>query len=288
MLDYHTMYPLVLESDLSADELLQVQDEPALEIALPQVFAQPSLVTLQRGKLANIGWLVARLHQRVACDRAGTIHAGEEVPGAAGRPAALGPDYQTLVNEFQPLFTWGLACWDFLLTTEGCRFIPRMGGDRSAYRSDYRVFTDADFSRLLHRVFRQCVLEFAQTAVEESLSGYLRARFWEQVRASYQRLEQPPDPRQRKLTAYSYLRCVPYQFLNDYHHELVHRTLRQLSAEELSVVQAYFLQFGTPAATADAVGRSVEDTETVLRRALTSLLIEHRLVYCLLRQIERY
>lgn len=267
------MYPLVLESDLSADELLQVQDEPALEIALPQVFAQPPLVTLQRGKLPNIGWLVTRLHQRAAAQEA---------------QPALGPDYQVLVNEFQPLFTWGLACWDFLLTTEGCRFLPRMGGDRSVYRSDYRVFTDTDFSRLLHRVFRQCVLDFAQSSVEESLGSYLRARFWEQVRASYQRLDTPPDPRQRKLTAYSYLRCIPYQFLNDYHHELVHRTVQGLAEDESRAVQAYFLQFHTPDAAAGAVGRSVDDTAALLRRALMSLLIEHRLVYCLLRQIERY
>lgn len=278
------MFPLVLESDVSVEELVQVQDEPALELALPQVFSQPSLVMLQRGKLANIGWLVEQLHQRAVREQ--SLVPRDSLAGA--RSPALGQDYQALVNEFQPLFTWGLACWDFLLTTEGCRFVPRLGGERSVYRSDYRVLTDTDFSRLLHKVFRQCVLDFANSAVEESLSGYLRARFWEQVRSAYQRLDRPADARQRNLTAYSYLRCVPYQFLNDYHHDLVHRTLQHLPADELGAVQAYFLQFGTPEATAGAVGRPVSDTETLLRRALTSLLIEHRLVYCLLRQIERY
>ncbi|MBI4323458.1 MAG: sigma-70 family RNA polymerase sigma factor [Candidatus Omnitrophica bacterium] len=277
---------VVLDSDLDADELVQVQDEPALEIALPQVFIQPTLTTLQRGKLPHVEWLVARLYQR-AGDRAGTVLAGEEVPRAAER-AALGPDYQALINEFQPLFTWGMACWDFLLSTEGCRFLPRHPGDKVCYRGDYRVVTDVDYSRLLHRVFRQCVLACARTSIEQSLTGYVRVHFWNAVLSAYRELENPPDPCQRTLTAYSYLRCTPYQFLNAYHHELVHRTLHALPPQERRILDAYFLHFLKLEAAAQAASLPVEQTGAALRRGLVTLLLEHRLVYCLLRQIERY
>lgn len=265
---------IVVDSDLDADELVQVQDEPALEIALPQVFIQPTLTTLQRGKLPHVEWLVARLY-RAAVE-------------ANGSGAGLGPDYQALVNEFQPLFTWGMACWDFLLSTEGCRFLPRHPGDKVCYRGDYRVVTDVDYSRLLHRVFRQCVLACARTSIEQSLSGYLRVHFWHAVLSAYRELENPPDPHQRTLTAYSYLRCVPYQFLNAYHHELVHRTLHALSPQERRTIDAYFLHFLKLEAAAEAVSLPVEQANATLRRGLLSLLLEHRLVYCLLRQIERY
>ena len=285
---------VVLDSGLDAGELVQVQDEPALEIALPQVFTQPALATLRRGKLPHVEWLVARLYRvsvdangSGAGDRAGTVLAGEEVPRAAER-AALGPDYQALVNEFQPLFTWGMACWDFLLSTEGCRFLPRHSNDKVCYRGDYRVVTDVDYSRLLHRVFRQCVLECARTSIEQSLTGYVRVHFWNAVLSAYRELEHPPDPCQRTLTAYSYLRCVPYQFLNAYHHELVHRTLQALSSQERRIMDAYFLHFLKLEAAAQAVSLPLEQTSTTLRRGLLTLLLEHRLVYCLLRQIERY
>ena len=305
---------VVLDSGLDAGELVQVQDEPALEIALPQVFTQPALATLRRGKLPHVEWLVARLYRVsvdangsgagdragtvLAGDRAGKVRSGEEVSAADGLPteevpraaerAALGPDYQALVNEFQPLFTWGMACWDFLLSTEGCRFLPRHSNDKVCYRGDYRVVTDVDYSRLLHRVFRQCVLECARTSIEQSLTGHLRAHFWNAVLSAYRELENPPDPGQRTLTAYSYLRCVPYQFLNAYHHELVHRTLQALSSQERRIMDAYFLHFLKLEAAAQAVSLPLEQTSTTLRRGLLTLLLEHRLVYCLLRQIERY
>ena len=149
-----------------AEELVQVQEEPALELALPQVFTQPDLTVLRRDKLANVEWLVARLYRAVA-DSNGT--------------APLGSDYQALVTEFQPLFAWGIACWDYLLTIEGCRFVLRHGDEKSYARGDYRVVTDGDYSRLLHRVFRACVLAFAHTPGYHSLSSYLRANFWPAV-----------------------------------------------------------------------------------------------------------
>jgi len=267
-----------LEPTLSLGEPVHVQEEPALEIALPHVFTQPALTVLQRGKLPHVEWVVAQLSR--------TYLGGHGTNGNG-----LGPDYQALVNEFQPLFTWTTACWDYLLSTEGCRFVLRSGDEKRCCRGDYRAVTDADYSRLVHRLFRQCVLDFAdfaQTSLHQSLSGYLRIHFWEAVLQAYRKLEDPPDPRQRKLTPYSYLRCIPYQFLNDFHHELVHRTIPKLPSPERRAIEAYFLRFLTLEAAAHALELPMETAEAVLRRGLLTLLIEDRLVYCLLRQIERY
>ncbi len=254
-------------------ELVQVQEEPALEIALPQVFSQPPLVTLQRDKLPHIELLVARLHQ-MQMDSHGT--------------ASLGQDYQALVTEFQPLFAWATACWDYLLSTEGCRFVARHGDERLYSRGDYRAVTDRDYSRLVHRIFRMCVFAFAQTPVDQTLASYLRTHFWDAVAGAYRTLDEPLDPRQRKLTAYSYLRCVPYQFLNRYHHELVHGIVQKLPREEQRALNLYFLQFFTLDAAAHTMELSLDAADDLLRRGLFPLLCDDRLVYCLLRQIERY
>ncbi|MBI3319961.1 MAG: sigma-70 family RNA polymerase sigma factor [Candidatus Omnitrophica bacterium] len=262
------MQELILEQP---ESLVHVQEEPALEIALPQVFIQPELTALQRGQLPHLEGLIARLYR-------------SHVQGSM----VLGLDYQALVNEFQPLFTWAVACWDYLLSTEGCRFVLRNGEERYACRGDYRVVTDRDYSRLTHRIFRQCVFEFAHTACPQSFAGYLRTHFWDAVLLAYRKLEDPPDLRQRKLTAYSYLRCIPYRFFKAYHHELVARVLRALPSEHHRVLERYFLHFETLPAAAQHLELPLETSEERLRSALTTLLIHHRLTYCLLRQIERY
>ncbi len=249
-----------------------VQDEPALDIAIPEVCAQPELTALQRGKLSNVEALVGQIARRAQANPAGS----------------LGAEYQDLVTEFQPLFAWSIACWDYLLATEGCRFVPRAREQRAGARGDYRAVTDKDYSRLVHALFRTCVLEFAQQPEAPSLSAWLRERFWPRILDAYRKLENPPDPRQRTLTPYSYLRCVPYQFLNEFHHELVHRTIDRLPAAETRAIDAYFLHFYTEPAAAEALGCSVEDLAGWLRQGLVRLLIHDRLVYCLLRQIERY
>ena len=264
---------LELDLELSQNErTTYVQDEPALEIALPQVFVQPDLTALQRGKLPNVEALVAHIFRRHLADPNGS----------------LGPAYQELVTEFQPLFSWTIACWDYLLSTEGCRFLPRHGEVRLGARGDYRAMTDKDYSRMVHVLFRRCLLEFAQQPEAQSLSHWLRERLWPLILTTYQALENPPDPRQRTLTPYSYLRCIPYQFLNDFHHELVYTTAQRLPAMEWRAIDAYFLHFLTESASAEAAGCSVEEVAIWLRQGLTTLLIHDRLVYCLLRQIERY
>ncbi len=257
---------------LETQRTVYVQDEPALEIAMPAVFEQPPLTFLQRGKLANIEGLVGQIFRRYQDNPQGP----------------LGPDYQELVTEFQPLFAWTTACWDYLLSTEGCRFLPRHPEQRTGARGDYRAVTDKDYSRIVHAMFQSCVFEFAQQPEAHALAPWLRERLWPAILAAYRKLEQPPDPRQRVLTPYSYLRCVPYRFLNEFHDELVYRIVGRLSDVEQQAIDAYFLHFFTEPAAAGAIGCSVDELLDRLRQGLTTLLVHHRLVYCLLRQIERY
>lgn len=278
------MRELLLDAIDDHNEPLQVEEEPALEIALPQVFTQPRLTHLRRHKLANLEWIVAKLYRRHVDEQA----APETIARLNGRAVVLGPGYQDVVNEFQPLFDWSIASWDYLLSTEGCRFLPRCGEEKRYARGEYRAATVRDYSRLSHRVFRQCLLDYACSAGLHSLTGYLRAHFWEAVVLAYRRLEDPPDPRQRKLTAYSYLRCSPYRFLNAFHHELVYDTVGTLSGHAYRAIERYFLSFHTLPATAEVIGLPLEACEELLRQAAADLLIHHRLVYCLLRQIERY
>ena len=264
------MLELGLES--LQERTVYVQDEPALEIALPQVFSQPELTTLQRGRLPHVEALVAQIYKR----------------HLAAPEGPLGADYQELITEFQPFFAWTIACWDYLLSAEGCRFVPRRGEQKFGARGDYRVVIDKDYSRIVHAVFRACVLEFAQQPQAPSLSHWLREQCWPRVLETYRRLENPPDPRQRILTPYSYLRCVPYQFLNDYHQDLVYATAQRLPADEWRAIDAYFLHFYTEAASAESTHTTAEGFLEPLRQGLLKLLIHDRLVYCLLRQIERY
>ena len=252
-------------------EELLVQDEPALEIALPQVFEQPILSVIQRGKLTDVPARIQHLCQTALVTKGG-----------------LGTDYQEFVHEFEPLFTWTTACWDFLLSTEGCRFVPRFGEQRFGVRGDYRAFTDKDYSRLVHRIFRAGMLEFGAQPADRCFAQWLREQFWPRILEAYRQLDRPADPKQRSLTPYSYLRCVPYTFLNDFHDELVRSAVSRLAADERQAIDWYFLHFYTEPATAQALGRSAEASADLLRHALVKLLIHHRLSYCLLRQIERY
>ena len=266
------MIELDLPSVDTNERLVYVQDEPALEIAIPHIFEQPPLTVLQRGKLPNVEALAARLFRRYQADPA----------------SALGQEYQELVMEFAPLFSWTIACWDYLLSTEGCRFVPRQGEWRTGARGDYRAVTDKDYSRMVHALFRRCVLEFAQQPDAPSLTQWLRQQLWPRVLEAYRQLERPLDPRQRTLTPYSYLRCAPYQFLSDFHHALVYTTLQRLPAEEWRAIEKYFLHFYTERAAAEALGCPADALTGALRRGLLTLLLNDRLVYCLLRQIERY
>ncbi len=196
--------------------------------------------------------------------------------------------YTKLLHEFQPLIKWSVQCWDYLLTKEGCRFVPRPSSERRYHRSPYRAFLREDYQRLIHKVFRKAVQEFLREKRKELVFEYLKEGFWNQVVAEYQSLKTPEDPRQRELTSYSYLRCAPYEFLNRYHHEKVYSLLPELPSPERRMIALYFLNFYHDRAVAVEESISMEEFRERKESALHLLLELDFLVYCLLLQIERY
>ena len=268
------------------DRLVLVQEEPALDLALPRVFRQPRppaafTRTTRRRTERRYGPLASRAPIDRLARRA--VEATQR-----GDAATFGEAYGELTSALQPMLQWAAASWDYLLSTEGCRFMPREMGERRYHRSDYRAVTEPDYARLVHRTFKQRLFEYAPAEHGCSFAGYLRQSFWPTVRERYQQLEQPLDPRHRTLTALSYLRCTPYQFLNDYHEVLVREALRALAAADQRVLEQYYLQFFTTEAAGEATGRTLPLFETARETALRRLRGRSVLAYHLLRQIERY
>ncbi len=202
--------------------------------------------------------------------------------------AAFGLAYGKLLAECQPWIRWALSCWEYLLSTEGCRFLLRSAQEKRYCRGDYRVFTEADFSRWVHRAFKECLLMHLAGPPTADFQWSLRRNLWPTIVGSYRALEQPPDERQRHLTAYSYLRCVPYQFLNSYHHERVAATLNGLPSDQRRVVELYYLCFFKEEAAWGALQISGEVFQRLREDALKTLAQRDSLTCALLLQIERY
>lgn len=254
------------------DELRLIQDEPALKLDRPQVFQQPPAPRFFAKSRASLSPLVRR-----------ALAARD-----AGDTPAFGAAYGELVVAFRPGLDWAISCWDYLLSTEDCRFVPRDLSEKRYCRGDYRALTDRDFPRFVHRVFKQHLLNYRPGEHDPSLHGHLRRTFWQSVLGTYRRLEQPADARQRTLTALSYLRCTPYRFLNEHHESMVRVTIHALPMEDRLPIERYHLRFYTQDAAAAELGLSSEAFEGRLQRALASVRGRDLLSYYLLRQIERY
>ena len=206
-----------------------------------------------------------------------------------GDAAGFGKNYGALTGCFQPDLQWALSCWDYLLSTQGCRFLARNSQEKLYSRGDYRVFARNDFEGLVYRAFRGCLLDFlSDPAPKTGFERFLRLNHWARLSDAYRQLEDPPDRNQRKLTGYSYLRCVPYRFLNSHHDERVYRWIRRLSSPLRQTVEWYHLSFYREEAAADRIG--VEALEFRRRRwaALREIASKDILSFRLLRQIERY
>ncbi len=253
------------------DDLRLVQHEPPLELDRPQCFRQPPAPPFLREHAA-----LAPLVRRALAAR------------EAAQAPAFGAAYGELVAAFRPGLDWAIACWDYLLSTEGCRFVPRDLSEKRCCRGDYRAVTERDFPRFVHRIFKQQLLAYAPAAHGPSFADHVRRTLWPAVAEGYRCLDQPSDPRQRRLTTLSYLRCTPYVFLNDYHDTLVRDAVNGLSAEDRAVIQHYHFRFHTPEATETALEWSTGEGETGVRAALARLRGRAELAYYLLRQIERY
>ena len=259
---------LLLAEPDELEQLIAAEPQPA---PLPDVYQQPARAAVCRG-VADLDWL-SRQWTRAWLRR---------------DPARIAALRQSLEHEFTPLVSWALASWDYLLTTEGCRFLLRKPGEKWGARGDYRACDTPDYHRLVTHCFRDCVERFAVAPTRLPLAAYLADALWPTVRATYQALSYPPDARQRQLTAYSYLRCVPYQFLNAYHHALVRRVVQRLPSAERRVVELYYLQFFTEEAVCSAAALHRSAMHAHKRHALRHIARANALSYALLVQIERY
>jgi len=242
-----------------------------LDIAMPRVYCRPPAPIFTRGN-AWVPRLVAQARH---------AHQTADGPG-------LGKAYSALLTEFHPAIRWALSCWEFLLSTEGCRFVPRSMDEKRYCRGDYRVFTERDFHRFVHRVFKECLVNSLGFSSSLDFIWTLQQTFWLTLLKSYRALENPPDPRQRRLTAYSYLRCVPYQFLNEYHQERVAQAIEQLPCLERQVVELYYLNFYKEEAVLDLAQSGRYALRRRRGRALRTMARHDALSYSLLLQIERY
>ncbi len=248
------------------------QGEAVLEdspIAMPQVYDQPKLVQVCQGRLRHTEAVIAQILRN-------SYH------------GVKGAEMQQLSNEFAPLIQWAQSCWDYLLTVKGCRFVPRHSSDRLAIRGDYRAFLEKDFHKLINRVFQEQVLFFAQNPHLEDFHFWIRTQLWSKVVEEYCLLSKPQDDRQRHLTGYSYLRCVPYNFLNPLHNSIVNKALSKLPADEATCIRFYFMHFFTLEALAKNTGKAPQKLHMLLVSGLTHLWTDNPLAYSLIRQIERY
>ena len=257
--------------DVESDRVTLVQEEPALDLAMPRVSRQPPRPRFTRGRVP-----VAPLVRTALTARRDDTR------------ATWGEAYGMLLVEYHPALQWAFSCWDYLLSTEGCRFVPRDLGERRYHRSDYRAATDQEFARLVPRGFKACLLAYQPTPRGPAFTPYLHRAFWPAVRDQYRQLDRPDDARQRTLTALSYLRCTPYRFLNEYHDELVRTALQALPHAERQVLAQYHLHFYTEEATSAMLDLEILPLRELLAHALHRLRQREPLAYHLLRQIERY
>jgi len=238
---------------------------------MPQVFRRPKAPLFTRGK-ACVSRLLTEVSQT----------------NRLSDPSAFGKIYGELFVEFQPAMEWALSCWEYLLSTQGCRFLPRSLDEKRYARGDYRAFTEKDFRLLVNRCFKECLIGYLEETPAIAFAEYLKSRFWSTIFKAYQEMEDPPDPNQRRLTGLSYLRCVPYQFLNTYHHERVTAMVQRLAFPEKQVVQLYTLRFYREEA---VLGELEISRHAFWRRracALRWLSENDYLSFVLLTQIERY
>jgi hypothetical protein len=247
------------------------EEIPALDITMPRVFRQPAAKGWARGRLS-----VVKL-----------INQAARAYHSADHPA-LAAAYGKLTAEFLPAIRWALNSWEFLLSTEGIRFLSRPEEQKRYCRGDYRAFLESDYHGFVYRSFKRCLLGYLTQKTAGPFSLYLKKHFWPEIRSTYQALENPPDRKQRRLTDYSYLRCVPYQFINGYHHERVYTRVRQLSKQEQQVIQLYYLNFYTEEAILSHASLNSPQLRNRQACALKRLAHQDFLTYRLLLQIEQY
>jgi hypothetical protein len=248
-----------------------IEAEPQLDMDFPQVFVQPKIDTYCQGK-SDVGQLLKRIKK---------THASDDGDG-------LTRAYNELLVEFRPTLNWAFSSWDYLLTTEGIHYLSRPEGEKLYCHGHYRAFTDTDFHRLIHRVFKECLFSYESKTNGQNFIFYLKKNYWDKILQEYKKLENPPDPRQRKLTPYSYLRCVPYEFLNRYHQEKVDEILGRLKTEEREIAELYFINFYKIEEILKRKFLTLDAFQRLKEEILVKIAFLDTLVHTLLLQIERY
>lgn len=193
--------------------------------------------------------------------------------------------YNQILQEYKPLIDWAFSCWDYLLTTQGYRYLPRKGTDKYFCHGDYKIFGQREYKKLLNRCFKELFLNYQP---DGNFTGYLRYNYWNKVVEAYNELRKPKSEKERLLTDLSYLRCIPYRFLNRYHQERVNNTLNLLDPLEKKVVYLYFLKFYTEEAVCQETNLDAAEMNSVKEKALNKLQTKDKICYALLKQIERY
>ncbi len=262
----------ILEEFRDDDVIIETPPPPIEE--LPRVYAQPKAPP-QFHRARNVGAVPLLV---LRCQRCLNR---EDTSG-------FGKSYSLLVNEFQPGIRWAISCWEYLLSTEGCKFLPRSVHERKCRRGDYRAFLEADYHRLVHQVFKRSLIDYLHQTTSLDFAYYLAARFGENILGTYRDLDIPENPQQRRLTPYSYLRCTPYQFMNNYHHQKVSSLIWSLPERKRKAIEYYFLHFFTVDSAAKMTETTPEEFVLLIHKTLRQLRHRNKLVLYLLQQIERY
>jgi len=153
------------------------------------------------------------------------------------------------------------------------------------HRGDYRIFKKDDFKSLVYKTFNLCIIKHYPLA-KIGLTVWIKKNFWSKISKNYNRLKYPKDIGQRQLTSYSYLRCIPYKFLNNFHQRKVDKILNTLEKEEKEIITFYYLEFRKDKAIKEK--RGISDPLKIRTRTLSKISKKDYLVFALLEQIERY
>lgn len=203
----------------------------------------------------------------------------------SGNKITFSECYNPFLSKFGSVLNWALDSWDYLVTVQGCRFLERLPYEQIFHRGRYRAFTKNDYQKMIHKIFKENLLKYSG---KNNFSVYLSDNFWKCILDAYEKLKEPLDSRQRLLTSYSYLRCIPYKFLNSCHQEMVETVLDHLPGREREIIDLYFLSFYTNRATAEEMDASFKEVMAGKKDGLKRIYSLDPLTHALLGQIERY
>ena len=105
--------------------------------------------------------------------------------------------YNRLMGRFAAVLDWAFLCWDHIVTTRGCRFLPRDEIEKSYHRGSYRAFLPQDYRRFVNRIFKHCLFEYDVETHGDEFPGYVSTRLWEKIKEDYDGLLVPDGPEER-------------------------------------------------------------------------------------------